>query len=248
MSNATAVVTPVYRNAATLEELIGRVAAVLAPTDRILAVDDASPDDGRFVLERLVAREPRLAVVGHGVNRGQQCAVRTGMRWAQGDRVVVLDADLQDPPEAIPALLRALEEVELVFAGRRGRYQGLGRMATSAAFRTVRSWATGLPRDAGLYFALRRGVRDRLTNLGDPDGSLLPLLGWSARSITSIPVGRARRLHGKSAYGEGMRWRAAWATVQWSWLLRRGRVAALGEPHSAPPAYRLGWVEEGQEP
>jgi len=101
-------VVPVFRSEATLAALHARLAAVLPTDHEVVFVDDASPDGSTAVLAQLAAADPRVRIVRHAVNRGQHAAVLTGLAEARGDAVVVLDADGQDPPEAIPALLARL--------------------------------------------------------------------------------------------------------------------------------------------
>src|SRR5947208_8027998 len=100
------VVVPVYGNAATLDQLYRRVSSAAAGWDlQLILVDDASPDDSRRVISELAARDPAVEPLSLARNVGQHAAVLEGMRHAQGRWTVVMDADLQDPPEAIPVLI-----------------------------------------------------------------------------------------------------------------------------------------------
>jgi glycosyltransferase involved in cell wall biosynthesis len=100
-------------------------------------------------------------------NLGQQGAIRTGLLVAKGDVVVVLDADLQDPPEAIPSLIEHLgsEAVDAVFAARSGCYQSTFRMCCSWSYRWLIWTVTHVPRGAGGYVAMSRRMVDRLSTL-----------------------------------------------------------------------------------
>src|SRR2546421_7306227 len=105
------VVVPVFRNAATLEELTERLRLALAGAlEEIVFVDDASPDESWDVIERLRARDPRVRGLRRQRNCGQNAAVVAGLGSATGDVCVVMDADLQDPPEAVPLLVRAIDD------------------------------------------------------------------------------------------------------------------------------------------
>lgn len=245
---ALSVVAPAYRNAPTLPELVRRVAAAAAQVGsfEILIVDDASPDETRGALARLAAAEPALGGLGLARNVGQQRAIRAGLARCRGRAVVVLDADLQDPPEAIPVLVAALADAPAVFAGRRGNYQVWHRRLSSLLFKRAQAALAGVPRDAGLFFALRAELAAAVVAYPAADPALIPLLGALAPQAPSLPVRRSTRPIGRSAYRADMRWRAGLRALRFALLLRRhppGTVAGMGP---APPpesvAYRLGWL------
>src|SRR5688572_11570557 len=118
---ALSMVIPVYRNARTIGPLYARIDQVLSSASipfQVIYINDACPDGSGAVLEEMRAVHPNVEVlsIDHG---GQHRAVLAGIRRATADSMVVLDADLQDPPEAIPALLGELERgFDVVFAGR----------------------------------------------------------------------------------------------------------------------------------
>lgn len=191
------VVAPVYRNEATLAELHRRVVAALAAAGaalHLVLVSDASPDGSPAVIEALAAGDPRVEPVLLARNVGQHRAVVEGLRRARGEAVVVLDADLQDPPEAIPALLAELRRGGwgAVYAGRRGRYESLGRLATSRLFKRALALAAGIPTDAGMFVAMTRAVADRVAAFAEPHPFVVAMIGCAGAPTTSIPVRRAR--------------------------------------------------------
>ncbi len=105
-------------------------------------------------------RDPRVRLLSHAANRGQHQAVMTGLAAAQGEWSVIMDADLQDPPEALPALLnKGRVGYGAVFAGRRGRYESAGRLLTSRLIKWTMRQLTGLPSDAGIFVAINRELR-----------------------------------------------------------------------------------------
>lgn len=243
---ALSVVAPAYLNSATLPELVARVAAAAARVGpfEFLVVDDASPDATRETLARLTTAEPALAALGLARNVGQQRAIRAGLARCRGRAVVVLDADLQDPPEAIPALVAALAGAPAVFAGRRGAYQAWPRRLSSTLFKRAQAALAGVPADAGLYFALRAEIAAALVSYPAADPALIPLVGALVPSPPSLPVTRSTRPVGRSAYRTGMRWRAGLRALRCALLLRRqppGRAVGPA-PAAEPVAYRLGWL------
>jgi glycosyltransferase involved in cell wall biosynthesis len=217
-----AVVVPVYGNAATLPALAERLATALAGRDwRLRLVVDASPDDSAAVAGRLAAAEPRIAVTVLEVNVGQHAALARGLAdEPDAERWVCLDADLQDPPEAVPALLDRLDlgDVGAVFAGRRGSYESRVRRLTGTLHRRVAARLTGLPPDAGAFLAMGPAVRTAvLTAMADGGAPSVVLAVATARvPVTSVPVSRDRRPTGRSAWSAGARVRQSARSLLWA--------------------------------
>jgi polyisoprenyl-phosphate glycosyltransferase len=221
-----AVVVPVYGNEATLRPLAARVAAALAGRDwRLRMVVDASPDGSLAVARELAAADPRVAVTALEVNVGQHRALATGLQAEDADVWVCLDADLQDPPEAVPLLLDrlAVGDVGAVFAGRRGRYESPARRLTGSAHRWVAARLTGLPPDAGAFVAMGPAVRDAvLTAVADEDAPSVVLgVARAGVPVTSVPVARDRRPVGDSAWTGRARLRQSARSLSWALRHRR---------------------------
>ena len=190
------VVLPVYRNRAALGELYRRLTLVLEPLApyELIFCDDACPDDSLAVLRSLAAADERVAVLALSENVGQNRAVLIGLAYARGQVVIAMDADLQDPPQAIPGLVAALSgETAAVFAGRRGTYQSAGRMLGSRVFkRLLHALSHGqLPVDAGLFVAMRREMVERLLSYRAPQPYVLGLMARTGLPMISLPVERA---------------------------------------------------------
>jgi polyisoprenyl-phosphate glycosyltransferase len=219
------VILPVYRNADTVVELHARLTRALEGEGELelIFVNDACPGGSGPVLAQLAARHPEVRLFTNERNQGQRLAVWRGVREARGDLIVTMDADLQDPPEAVPVLLRALREsgAGAVFAGRRGEYQSAMRMATSRLFKRVVHGLTGLPPDAGAFLAMTREARDRIVKLEVASPYLPALLCGTRMRLISIPVERAERKSGTSAYSEWARLRMAWTGLAAAWKVRR---------------------------
>jgi hypothetical protein len=130
-----------------------------------------------------------------------------------------MDADLQDPPEAIPLLLAVAQEhgVSVVFAGRRGRYESMSRLATSRVFKRSLAILAGIPPDAGLFVALERPVVERLLQLDGRQPFVTAMIGATGYPATSVPVARAPRPSGSSAYR--FRDRVIGALRAYAWVL-----------------------------
>ena len=219
-----AVVTPVYGNEATLDELARRVAAALDGAGArwtLRFVVDASPDASLAVATALAGKDDRVAVTSLPENRGQHRALLAGLAAdATADVWVCLDADLQDPPEAVPALVARLArgDVGAVFAGRRGAYEGRGRRLTGRLHRAVLSLLTGLPADAGAFVAMDGRARQAVVALDPP--SVVAGIGASGIRAVSIPVARQPRPSGRSAWTAAARVRQSSRTLRWAWRSR----------------------------
>jgi glycosyltransferase involved in cell wall biosynthesis len=219
------VVVPLYRTADTLPELYRRLSRALeGRTFELVLVDDACPDGSGAAAAALAAADERVRVLSLPRNRGQHAAVLVGLAEARGGWVVALDGDLQDPPEAVPELLAAARDlgVPVVFAGRRGRYQSRARLLTSRAYKHTLALLAGVPRDAGLFVAVRRPVVDEVLRMdGARRPSVVAMIGCTGAPSRSIPVERARRPSGESSYGTWGRLTLGWRAVAWvvAWRL-----------------------------
>lgn len=229
---------PVYRNRAALPELHRRLSAALATLPggyELLFVNDACPEDSLAVLRELAAADARVAVLALAQNQGQHRALLTGLHYARGAAVVFLDADLQDPPEAIPALLKKLAEgYGAVFAGRTGHYETSGRLLTSRLFKGLLWLLVGLPVNAGLFVALTRETVTKLLAATEPRPYLTGMIAWLGRPVAVVPIVRAARPQGVSAYTSWMRVKvgvnAVWRIGRWRWRSARARPGAWPLP------------------
>ena len=226
------IVTAAYGNEDTLAELARRVALALddnGPAWRLRIVVDASPDASLAVARGLAALDPRIAVTALDRNVGQHRALARGLADEDGPDTgawVCLDADLQDPPEAIPVLLRRLAagDVGAVFAGRRGAYESRSRMLTGRLHRAAMGRLSGLPPDAGAFVAMDPTVRRAVLDLGAP--SIVAAIGASGVPVASVPVERHPRPSGASSWTAAARVRQSARTLAWAAAHRRQPVAS----------------------
>ncbi len=221
------VVVPVYRNVDTLSELYRRLCQTLeslVSVFEVIFVDDACPDGSMAVLESLAQNDPRVGVLVLERNVGQQRAVLAGLAHALGEWIVIMDADLQDPPEVIPALLaKGQDGFAAVFAGRRGKYESSSRLLCSRLFKGLLHLLTGVPADAGIFVAFNRLMLGRILAMGGRNPHVVAMIGCARLPLTSIPVIRAQRPSGNSAYTFKGRLKSGWRAIGWvlSWKLRR---------------------------
>lgn len=246
------VVVPVYRNAATLRELHARLSEALSDlgSHELIFVNDGCDGGSGAVLRELAEADQTTVVVDLGVNRGQHSAVFAGLERSRGEWTVVLDADLQDPPEAIPLLIAASAGIDAVFAGRRGGYESRLRLVTGKAYRRLLHLVAGTEIDAGAYVALSRRMVARLLEMHSLTSgrapALVAMIGCTGLETVSLPVTRARRPEGSSAYTAARRVRSGLQALTWTtaWKLR-GRSRMLNRPpvDSATPSMAPAEIE-----
>jgi len=211
---AISVVLPVYRTSAMILELHRRLVSTLGRMGlpfELIFVDDACPEGSAEILRSLEVADGRVRALYNAVNLGQRESVIRGLRVSTGGVVVIMDSDLQDEPEQIPLLVESLRAggVEAVFAGRLGPYQAAYRMIESRVFKRIIHWVAGVPADAGSFVAMSRRMVSAVLALSARRPYMLALIGATGLPVQSIPVPRATRPEGRSAYSEWSRLRFA---------------------------------------
>jgi polyisoprenyl-phosphate glycosyltransferase len=206
VSAELSVVVPVFNEEAVVEEFHRRASAVLRPLGdyELIFVDDGSRDATLERLLKLRAADPRVKVLELSRNFGHQSALTAGLEASSGKAVVAIDADLQDPPELIPELVKKWKEGhEVVYAVRTSREgETLFKRWTAAAYyRLLRSLAgVDIPADTGDYRLLDRGVVDALGRLPERNRFLRGLVSWVGYRQTGVPFERPARAAGETKY------------------------------------------------
>jgi dolichol-phosphate mannosyltransferase len=205
-SPVLSVVVPVYACASCLEHLHERLTAALTDivaSFEIILVDDRAQDGSWPVIERLADLDPAVVGVRLSRNFGQHAAITAGLSRARGDWAVVMDCDLQDPPEEIPRLYaKALEGHDIVFGRRIHKPTGpLRRMVGDLYFRTIEAF-TGKHLDGqyGTFSVISRQVIDAFLTMRDQDRHYLMILTWLGFDRTAVDYQQARRYRGRSSY------------------------------------------------
>jgi len=201
------VISPVYNEEETLTTLCEKISTVCRENHydfEILFVDDGSNDSSPAILEELAEDDPHVRVILFQRNFGQSAALSAGFRYAQGDVIVTIDADLQNDPEDIPALVDKLNEgFDIVSGWRRGRRDStLFRIIPSMAANRIIRLITGVNlHDTGCTLkAYRRQMIEKITLYGDLH-RFIPILGHRIGArITEIEVRHHPRTHGVSKY------------------------------------------------
>ncbi len=198
---------PIHNEEEVLPALLARVIAVLDATPggphELLLVDDGSRDRSLTLLEAAARKDPRITVVVLSRNFGHQAALTAAFDHARGDVMLLMDGDLQDPPEALPALLARLDEgYDVVYVRRTRRKEPFWlRASYHVAYRIIASLSRiALPADAGDFAILSRRAIDAVRNLPERQRYLRGLRSWVGFRQTGLDVERAARAAGVSKY------------------------------------------------
>jgi glycosyltransferase involved in cell wall biosynthesis len=193
-----------YRDAPAVPQMHERLTAVfqkLGVDYEIIFVNDGSPDDAQEILAELAARDRHVTVVTHARNFGSQSAFTSGMRIATGDAVVLLDGDLQDPPELIADFAVQWQEGYEVVYGKRIKRETTRTMQVlyKLFYRVFRSMSyVRVPLDAGDFSLLDRKVVDALNSLPESNRFLRGLRAWVGFKQTGVSYVRPERPFGTS--------------------------------------------------
>lgn len=201
------IVAPVYNEAETLQELYERVCGVMernGDTWELVLVDDGSRDDsGRLILE-LAERDPRVRPVVFARNFGHQIAVTAGLDYSRGQAVVIIDSDLQDPPEVILDMIAKWREgYEVVYGVRTDREgESWFKLVTASLFYRIiyRITDVNIPLDTGDFRLLDRKVVDVMNQMRERHRFLRGMSSWIGFRQTGVEYRRAARFAGETKY------------------------------------------------
>jgi dolichol-phosphate mannosyltransferase len=201
------VVVPLYNEEATVDELRRRLGEVLdriEPDYEVLLVNDGSRDGTAEALKRIALTGSRWRAIHFSRNFGHQAAVAAGLRYATGQAVVVMDADLQDPPELLEQILaRWRDGFEVVYAQRvsREREGPVKRGLAWLYYRILRAVSpVDIPTDTGDFCLMDRKVVDQLIALPERNRYIRGLRAWVGFRQTSVQFERAPRFAGEPKY------------------------------------------------
>ncbi|KRE99962.1 glycosyl transferase family 2 [Frateuria sp. Soil773] len=201
------VVIPAYNEAVVLDAFHRRLAAVLdgLPLEcAVLYVDDGSGDDSWAVIEALRARDPRVGALRLSRNFGKEAAMTAGLDHVQAGAAVLIDADLQDPPELIPELVAQWQAgYDVVYATRseRAGESRFKRFTAAAFYRGMERLSdTAIPRDTGDFRLLSRRALDALSQLRERQRFMKGLFAWIGYRQAAVCYQREPRQAGRSKW------------------------------------------------
>jgi glycosyltransferase involved in cell wall biosynthesis len=206
---AVSFLIPIFDERESVAEVCRRSVEVARSLDlsyEIIAVDDGSTDGTDAVLRDLAAADPHIVVVIFRRNFGKSAALAAGLEVARGEVIVTLDADLQDNPADLPALLEALHAGNDVVVGwKNPRHDSFLRIAASRLFNRIVSMLAGRRfHDSNSGFkVLRHSVADHLDLYGERHRFVPVLAHWKGFRVAEVPVHHEPRRFGRSKYGAG---------------------------------------------
>lgn len=210
MSNKArvSIVTPVFNEVEVIELFYERVRRVMAALDsmayELIFVDDGSTDGSYEKLVALANSDADTKIIKFSRNFGHQIAITAGIDLAKGDAVVVIDADLQDPPEVIKAFIEKWQEGYDVVYGVRTKRDGESKMKllTAAAFYRLlhRIIKLDIPVDVGDFRLMSRRVVDEFMKLREKDRFVRGLVSWVGFKQTGVQYLRDKRLAGQTKF------------------------------------------------
>jgi polyisoprenyl-phosphate glycosyltransferase len=200
-------VIPVFNERETLPELHQRLSQVIDGLDgeaELLFVDDCSHDGSYELLAELGRQDGRIRVLRFARNFGHQVAITAGLDHAAGDAVIVMDADLQDPPEVVPDLVARWQEgYEVVYAVRARRSgESWFKRKTAAWFYRVLRWIAHveMPLDAGDFRLVDRRAVDAFRSMRERGRYVRGMFSWVGFRQIGVPYDRAERYAGEPKY------------------------------------------------
>jgi dolichol-phosphate mannosyltransferase len=201
------VIIPVYNEANNIKELATRLNQTLAglPEDwEVLFINDGSRDGSWEMLEGLAKTDKRIKLINFSRNFGHQNALAAGIDHCQGKAAIIMDGDLQDPPELIPELFAKWKQgYHVVYAQRTSReYEPASKRFFAGVFYRLIKRITSLdmPLDTGDFRLIDRRVIDILKNLPENNLFLRGLVAWTGFRQTGVQFNRERRYAGKPKY------------------------------------------------
>lgn len=201
------VVVPVYNEEQVVFESYKRLKRVLDGLDEsyeLIFVNDGSRDATPVIIQCICDTDPTVRFIDFARNFGHQTAITAGMEYAAGEAVVVIDADLQDPPEVIPAMIAKWREGYDVVYGRRAERVGetFFKRFTSAAFYRVLQNLTDvdIPVDTGDFRLIDRKVCDALKRVKERNRYVRGIISWLGFRQTGVEFVRDRRFAGETKY------------------------------------------------
>jgi polyisoprenyl-phosphate glycosyltransferase len=200
------IVIPTYRSEDNLPVLLDRICQILPANGidfEVIVVDDNSPDNTLIFLRKITQTEPRIKVISLARNFGQQVAISAGLKRVTGDAAIIMDDDLQDPPEFIPTLLSKFNEgFDIVYAIKKNRKEGfLKKLAYKMFYKVLAKLSeVEIPKDSGDFCIMSRKVVNILNSMPERDRFVRGLRAWVGFKQTGIECDRGKRHSGKPAY------------------------------------------------
>ena len=203
------VIVPMYYEEEVAEECYKRLKKVLEGLSEkylyeIIFINDGSKDKTLNILENIAQDNKNVKVISFSRNFGHQCAVTAGLKYITGDAIVIIDADLQDPPELIPEMLKLWEDGNEVIYGKRKSREGESKfklLTASMLYKTLNALSdVEIPKDTGDFRLVDRKVVEVINSLPEHNKFLRGLFSWVGFKQIPFEYERKERVAGKTKY------------------------------------------------
>lgn len=203
------VIVPMYYEEEVAEECYKRLKKVLEGLSEkylyeIIFINDGSKDKTLNILENIAQDNKNVKVISFSRNFGHQCAVTAGLKYITGDAIVIIDADLQDPPELIPEMLKLWEDGNEVIYGKRKSRKGESKfklLTASMFYKTLNALSdVEIPKDTGDFRLVDRKVVEVINSLPEHNKFLRGLFSWVGFKQIPFEYERKERVAGKTKY------------------------------------------------
>lgn len=202
------IVIPMYYEEEVAQECYNRILKTLKELEKyeyeIIFVNDGSKDKTLEILENIAEKDPKVKIISFSRNFGHQSAVTAGLQYITGDVILIIDADLQDPPELIPEMLKQWENGYEVIYGKRKAREGESafKLLTAKAFYSTLNKLSDveIPKDTGDFRLVDRKVVDVINSLPEHNKFLRGLFSWVGYKQIPFEYERKERFAGKTKY------------------------------------------------
>ncbi len=202
------IVVPMYYEQEVAQECYNRITNVCKTIKNyeyeIIFINDGSKDKTLEILEKIASTDKSVKIISFSRNFGHQCAVTAGLKYACGDAIVIIDADLQDPPELIPEMLKLWEQGNEVIYGKRKKRDGESSfklLTASMFYKTLNALSdVDIPKDTGDFRLVDRKVVDTINSLPEHNKFLRGLFSWVGYKQYAFEYERKERFAGKTKY------------------------------------------------
>lgn len=202
------VVIPMYYEEEVAEKCYEKMTEVLSNIENydyeLICINDGSQDKTLEILESISKKDKKVKVISFSRNFGHQCAVTAGLKFVTGDVVVIIDADLQDPPELIPEMLKCWEDGNEVVYGKRKTRDGESKfklMTAKMFYKMLNSLSdVDIPKDTGDFRLVDRKIVDQMNALPEHNKFLRGLWSWMGYKQYAFEYERKERFAGKTKY------------------------------------------------
>jgi dolichol-phosphate mannosyltransferase len=201
------IIVPLYNEELVIKESYRRLKEVMDTVKEnyeIIFINDGSYDETRNMVEKICSTDEKIKLINFSRNFGHQAAITAGMNLSEGAAIIVIDADLQDPPEVIPKMIEKWKEGYEVVYGKRIKRKGetfFKKQTAKIFYRLLKSMTSiDIPVDTGDFRLIDRKVCDALASLPERNRYVRGLVSWVGYKQTFVEVTRQERFAGNTKY------------------------------------------------